>query len=187
LYRVLFKSGGMNLYFVRHGSAGTPQPHPQRDTARRLDREGGRQSELIGRLLAALDVRFDQVLSSPLRRASASAAIIAKRTGYQNRIRLVPALRLDGSYERFQEVLSRLGNKHTVLLVGHNAKLAEFIGKLIGNTRGNARVHLIKGGIAKISTRRTGVAILEWCLTPGLLRAYLSERAGEPAPARDFK
>ena len=29
----------MNLYFVRHGSAGSPKPHPQEDAARGLDRE----------------------------------------------------------------------------------------------------------------------------------------------------
>ncbi len=171
----------MNLYFVRHGSAGDPKPSPQEDAARGLDREGRRQCELIGKLLAALGIRFDKIVSSPLRRASESAAIIARQTGYQSRIALAPALRPDGTYERFLELLSEMRNADSALLIGHNLKLAEFIGRLISNSSGRAGIHLKTGTVAKVVKKRTGAATLQWCMTQKLLRAYLAEQdSGRP-------
>jgi len=174
----------MNLYFVRHGSAGAPNPSPQEDAARGLDREGQRQCELIGKLLAALGIRFDEIVSSPLRRASESAAIIARQTLYKGEIALAPALRPDGTYERFLELLSEMRNADSALLIGHNSKLAEFIGKLISNSSGRAGIHLKTGAVAKIVKKRTGAATLQWCMTQKLLRAYLAERNSESPRAR---
>jgi phosphohistidine phosphatase len=177
----------MNLYFVRHGSAGAPKPHPQEDAARGLDRDGRRQCELIGKLLAALGIRFDEIVSSPLRRASESAAIIARQTGYQGRIALATALRPDGTYERFLELLSGMRNTDSALLIGHNLKLAEFIGKLISSSSGRAGIHLNTGAVAKVVKRRTGAVTLRWCLTQKLLRAYLAEPNSGPPRARGLR
>lgn len=174
----------MNLYFVRHVSAGAPQPSPQEDAARGLDRDGRRQCELIGRLLAALGIRFDRIVSSPLRRASESAAIIAKQIRYKGRITLAPALRPDAAYERFLELLSEMRNADSALLIGHNLKLAEFIGKLISNSSGRAGINLKRGAVAKVVRRRTGAATLQWCMTQKLLRAYLAEQHSGPPRAR---
>lgn len=177
----------MNLYFVRHGSAGEPKTSPQEDAARGLDREGRRQCELIGKLLAALGVRFGEIVSSPLRRASESAAIIAKQTCYEGRIALAPALRPDGSYERFLELLSEMPSADSVLLIGHDSKLAEFIGKLISNSSGRAGIHLKAGAVAKVVRKRTGAATLQWFMTQKLLRAYLAEQNGGLPRARGLR
>ena len=165
----------MNLYFVRHGSAGNPKPQPQEDAARGLDREGRQQCELIGKLLAALAIRFDKIVSSPLRRASESAAIISKQTRYKLQIVLAPELRPDGAYERVLELLSNMPSGDSVLLIGHNFKLAEFIGKLISNSGRRAGIHFTTGAVAKVVKSRTGAASLQWCMTQKLLRAYLAE------------
>lgn len=177
----------MNLYFVRHGSAGDPKPSPQEDAARGLDREGRRQCELIGKLLAALGVRFDEIVSSPLRRASESAAIIAKQTRYKGQIALAPALRPDGTYERFLELLSEMPRADSALLIGHDSKLAEFIGKLISNSGGRAGIYLKTGAVAKVVRKRTGAATLQWCTTQKLLRAYLAGQNSEPPRARGLR
>jgi phosphohistidine phosphatase len=176
----------MNLYFVRNGSAGAPQPSPQEDAARGLDREGRRQCELIGKLLAALGIRFDEIVSSSLRRASESATIIAKQTRYKGRIVLAPALRPDGTYERFLELLSEMAGAGSALLVGHDSKLAEFIGKLISNSSGRAGIDLKAGAVAKVVKSRTGAATLQWCITQKLLRAYLAEQNSGPPRARGY-
>ena len=175
----------MNLYFVRHGSAGTPKPHPQEDAKRELDREGRLQCQLIGQLLAALDIRFDEIVASPFRRASEAADIIAKRTGFRGQVALAPALRPDGTYDRFLELLSDMRSANSALLVGHNSKLAEFIGRLISDGTGRARIHLKKGAVAKVVRRRTG-ATLQWCMTPKLLRAYLAEQPSVAPRARSY-
>ena len=177
----------MNLYFVRHGSAGNPKPQPQEDAARGLDREGRRQCEVIGKLLVALGIRFDEIVSSPLRRASESAAIIAKQTRYKGQIVLAPELRPDGAYERFLELLSDMPSGDSVLLIGHNSKLTEFIGKLISNSSGRAGIHLKEGTVVKVIKRSTGAATLQWCLTQKLLRAYLAEQNSGPPRARGLR
>ena len=93
-------------------------------------------------------------------------------------------MRPDGVYERFLELLSDMPSGASVLLVGHNVKLAEFIGKLIGDSSGRARIHLKKGAVAKVVKRRKGAAALQWCLTPRLLRAYLAEENSAPPGSR---
>ena len=177
----------MDLYFVRHGSAGAPKPSPKEDAACGLDREGRRGCELIGKLLAALGVRFDAIVSSPLRRASESAAIIARQTGYKGRIVLAPALRPDGAYERFLELLSEMPGAASALLIGHDSKLAEFIGKLISNSSGRAGIHLEAGAVAKVVRKRRGTATLQWCMTQKLLRGYLAEPNHRPPRARGLR
>ena len=127
----------------------------------------------------ALGVKFDEIVSSPLRRASESAAIIAKRTGYKGRIALALALRPDGTYEHFLELLSESRSADSVLLVGHDPRLAGFVGKLINAGSSRTGIHLKKGAVAKVVRTRTG-ATLQWCLTPKLLHAYLAERNGSP-------
>jgi len=171
----------MNLYFVRHGSAG--EPNPEEDASRGLDCEGRQQCELIGKFLRAHGVRFDDVVSSPLRRASEAAAIVAKRTCYKGDIALAPALRPDGTYERFLELLEEIGSADSVLLVGHNSKLAECIGRLLTGNGKRAGVHLKQGAVAKIALKHKG-ATLKWCLTPRLLRACMSNGNGRTGPSR---
>jgi phosphohistidine phosphatase len=167
----------MDLYFLRHGSAGSPRSDPKEDAARGLDQGGRQQCEIVGELLATLGVKFDEIISSPMRRASEAAAIVAKRTRYKHDIALVPALRPDATYGRFLELLSDVEDEDTVLLVGHNSRIAEFVGKLIGNGTMRAAIHPEKGAIAKVVKKRSS-ATLQWCLPPKLFRAYLIEPDG---------
>jgi phosphohistidine phosphatase len=162
----------MDLYFLRHGSAGSPRKDPKEDAARGLDQEGRQQCELVGDMLVMLGVKFDEIISSPMRRASEAAAIVAKRTRYKHDIALALALRPDATYGRFLELLSEVEDEKRVLLVGHNSRIAEFVGKLISNGTMHTAIHLKKGAIAKVVKKRSG-ANLQWCLPPKLLRAYL--------------
>ena len=59
----------MNLYILRHASAGTRRANPIIDVKRPLDKEGKQQCFLVGRYLNSLNVQFDRVVSSPLKRA----------------------------------------------------------------------------------------------------------------------
>ncbi len=167
----------MDLYFLRHGSAGSPKSDPKEDAARGLDQEGRQQCEVVGELLATLGVTFDEIISSPMQRASEAAAIVARRTRYKHDVALAPALRPDATYGRFLELLSDIDDEDTVLLVGHNSRIAEFVGKLISNGTMRAAIHLKKGAIVKVVRKRSGAA-LQWCIPPKLLRAYLIQSNG---------
>ena len=57
----------MNLYILRHASAGTRRENPLLDVKRPLDKEGKQQCILVGSYLNALRVQFDLIASSPLR------------------------------------------------------------------------------------------------------------------------
>ena len=76
----------MNLYILRHASAGTRRANPIVDVKRPLDKEGKQQCILVGSFLNALNVQFDRVVSSPLKRALQTASLVGKETGYEGKI-----------------------------------------------------------------------------------------------------
>ena len=61
----------MNLYILRHASAGVRRVDPVVDAKRPLDKEGKEQCLLIGRYLTALRLQFDVI---PVQPAEASPA-----------------------------------------------------------------------------------------------------------------
>jgi phosphohistidine phosphatase len=56
----------MNLYILRHASAGVRRSSPAVDVKRPLDKEGKEQCLLVARYLNALKIQFDLIVSSPL-------------------------------------------------------------------------------------------------------------------------
>ncbi len=158
----------MNLYVLRHASAGTRRLNPVIDVKRPLDKEGKQQCMLIGSYLNALKLQFDLVLSSPLKRALQTASLVGTEVGYDSKIEVTDALAPEASLAAFQEMLNELNGRDNVLLVGHNPNLPHFIGSLI-TTPGRAAVRLRKGAIARVDcTRRPGT--LHWLVDPRILR-----------------
>ena len=67
------------LWFLRHGEA---EPHDARpDVDRRLTDRGEEQSRAAGRALAALDITFQLVLTSPRVRALDTARLACEALG----------------------------------------------------------------------------------------------------------
>ena len=77
----------VRLLFIRHAAA-TETGHgiPGLDERRQLTIEGRKQARNLGRILKALDIRPEAILTSPLVRACETAELIA------NEIRKLPAL-----------------------------------------------------------------------------------------------
>ncbi len=162
----------MNIYVLRHASAGTRRANPVLDVKRPLDKEGKGQCILIGSYLNALKVHFDLVASSPLKRALQTASLVSTEVGFDSKIQPTPALAPEASLGAFQSFLNELGQQENVLLVGHNPNLPLFLGSLIMNgsaAPGRAAIRLRKGAIARIDlTRRPGM--LHWLVDPRILR-----------------
>ena len=59
----------MNLYLMRHANAGVPRESVKLDAKRGLVAEGKEQCMIMGRMLGALKVQPDVIVSSPLKRA----------------------------------------------------------------------------------------------------------------------
>ncbi|HKE11212.1 MAG TPA: histidine phosphatase family protein, partial [Myxococcota bacterium] len=67
----------MKVYVVRHGEAEEHRPG-RRDEERELTRQGKAEFEQVVAGLAALGVRLDAILTSPLIRARQTAEILAR-------------------------------------------------------------------------------------------------------------
>jgi len=174
----------VNLYILRHASAGTRRPNPLIDVKRPLDKEGKQQCMLVGSYLSALKVQFDLIVSSPLKRALQTASLVGTETGYDSKILVSEALSPSASVAAFEKLVASLARYENVLVVGHNPNLAVFLGALIGPrnvsdigiTRQSARprIRLRKGAIARVDcTQRPGT--LHWLVDPRILRGVYAK------------
>ena len=172
----------MLVYFLRHASAGVSKNDPLKDEKRPLGREGVEQCGYVGRALTVLETHVDAIISSPLKRATQTAALIANELAYEGKIDLDPALRPEATLPQFRDLLTKYGNQEAIMVVGHNPNLSEFLGRLIG--RGSRTgIDLKKAGVARVEVYHHR-GVLNWCLTPRVVRT-LTEAS--PPPSKPSK
>jgi phosphohistidine phosphatase len=176
----------MILYFLRHANAGERLPNPRKDEKRALDPDGIEQCGYVGRALAALEVQVDAIASSPLKRCTQTASLVGTEIGYDGKILMENALRPDATFNDFRTLLNRLSKHESVMVVGHNPTLSEFLGRMISSGGGEAAVNLKKGAVAKVELRRHS-AELHWCLTPKVVRTLYSAAAESARPKSSRK
>lgn len=95
----------MFLYFLRHASAGQSLLSAKKDEKRGLDKDGIEQCGYIGRALAALGVQVEIIVSSPLKRASQTAALVGNEMGHEGKLAMENALRPQANFVDFQKML----------------------------------------------------------------------------------
>jgi phosphohistidine phosphatase len=126
------------LWLLRHGEA---EPHDARpDDERRLTERGEDQSRSAGRALAALELTFQAVYTSPKVRARDSARLACEALGAQP---LEHAPLREGFAAG--DALELLHADERVLVVGHEPDFSQVVSDLTG-----ARIDLKKGGIAGV-------------------------------------
>jgi phosphohistidine phosphatase len=162
----------MNLFILRHASAGLRRPNPLLDMKRPLDKEGKKHCLQLAHVLNALNIQFDFIVSSPLKRSLQTASLIGTETGYEAQILHSNALAPTATFEDFQKLLHDCADRENLLVVGHNPNLSTFLGSLLvpANSGFEAKVRLRKGSIARIVLTR-GPAILQSLLDPRTVRA----------------
>ena len=167
----------MNLFILRHASAGVRRTNPVLDRKRPLDKDGKRHCLQLAQVLNAGKLSFDLIVSSPLKRCLQTASLVGTETGYDAKILSSAALAPDASLPQFQNLLSECAGYENLLLVGHNPNLTSFLAALIvpGTTtplEAGTRppVRLRKGSLARLSYSR-GPATLQWLLDPRTVRA----------------
>jgi phosphohistidine phosphatase len=174
----------MIIYFVRHASAGQKKLSPKKDEKRPLDAEGVHQCTQMGRILSAMQVSVDAILSSPLKRATQTAALIANEIGHEGKLYIENALRPDAKYDHFRDMLRKHSKFEAVLIVGHNPNFSEFLGQTIGENGSRAHVDMKKAAVARIESSHKKF-VLDWLLTPRLAKASadaaVNENAGQLA------
>jgi phosphohistidine phosphatase len=176
----------MIVYFLRHANAGTHLATPKKDEKRGLDKEGIEQCGYVGRALAALDVQVDTVISSPLKRATQTAALVGNEIGHEGLLQVDPALRPQATFADFRKLLDKYARQEAIMVVGHNPNLSEFLGRIVSATGCEAGLELRKGAVAKVELRRTSGS-LQWVLTPKVLRALYAAAAESSRPKSSRK
>ena len=134
----------MKLYFLRHGIADWPDWDPARDHERPLTNEGIKKLKATAKTLAALNLQFDAVLSSPYTRAWQTADIVANALGLdvQSEPRLAPGFDIG----KLADVLTEYADARALLLVGHEPSFSAVIAHLIDG----GRVMMKKGAVARV-------------------------------------
>ncbi|MGA2674217.1 MAG: phosphohistidine phosphatase SixA [Terracidiphilus sp.] len=174
----------MNLYLMRHANAGLARGNPALDTKRSLIKEGKEQCMLMARLLSALNVQVDVIVSSPLKRSLQTAQFVGTELGYDAKVEISPALGPDADYADFLQLLSKYADREGVLAVGHNPNLFQFLGRMItGN--GGASIRLRKGSVARVDLA-CHPPRLHWLIDPRSARLiYASvQKSSRPKTSR---
>jgi phosphohistidine phosphatase len=186
IYETSSSDSPMFLYFLRHASAGQQLSNAKKDEKRGLDQDGIEQCGYIGRALAALGVQVDVILSSPLKRATQTAALVGNEMGHEGKLALENGLRPEASFSDFQKMLQKYARQESILVVGHNPNLREFLGRVISERGCEGMVELKKGAVAQVEMRRNSGS-LSWCLTPRILRTLHAAAAESSRPKTSRK
>lgn len=161
----------MNLYILRHASAGLRRKNPILDLKRPLDKEGKKHCLQLAYVLNALNIQFDLIVSSPLKRCLQTASLIGTETGYEAQILNSNALAPEATFQQFQKLLRENPHAENLLVVGHNPNLSSFLGSLlVPATSTEAKIRLRKGSMARVVFTR-GPATLQALLDPRTVRA----------------
>jgi phosphohistidine phosphatase len=174
----------MFVYFLRHANAG--QKKLKNDDKRPLDKEGIEQSGNVGRLLSALDVHADLIISSPLKRALQTASLVGNELGYEEKIQIEPALRPSASFDAFRELLRNCGKLESIIIVGHDPNFSRFLSLLISNGSSDQIVDMKKGSVARVdySSKRSK---LDWMITPKIAKAAYAVASANSRPKSSRK
>jgi phosphohistidine phosphatase len=175
----------MIVYFLRHANAGQKRLNPVQDEKRPLDKEGIEQCGYIGRFLNSLDTHVDLILSSPLKRATQTAARVGNEIDYEQRIEQTPALQPNADYESFRQLLRKISGLEAVMIVGHNPNMSMFLSLLVTGGLSDRAIEMKKGSVARVEMGPKR-SVLNWVVTPRLIKsAYTSaQESSQPKTSK---
>jgi phosphohistidine phosphatase len=176
----------MIIYFLRHASAGESLINPKKDEKRALDKDGIEQCGYVGRALTAIDAQVDAIISSPLKRATQTASLVGNEMGYEGKLQIEAALRPGASFSDFRRMLEKYASLESIMVVGHNPNLSQFLGAVICDSGCEASVDLKKGAVARVEMRRNSGTLI-WCLTPKALRTLYAAAVESSRPKTSRK
>jgi phosphohistidine phosphatase len=171
----------MVIYFLRHASAGEHLANPKKDEKRPLDNDGIEQCGYVGRALTAMAAQVDVIISSPLKRCTQTASLVGNEMGYEGKLQVEPALRPEAPFADFRKLLEKYGSQESIMVVGHNPNLSQFLGTVISDSGSEAAVDLKKGAVARVEMRRN-LGTLQWCITPKVLRTLYAAAVESSRP-----
>ncbi len=168
----------MNVYLLRHAHAlGVGEAGAQSDEERPLSDQGRQQAALVADAAQRLGLKFDQVLTSPLRRALETAQEFCRHLDIpESSLVTCTPLEPGGSPKKLMKRLRAL-EANDVVLVGHSPDLNKHAAWLLGSKR--TEIEIAKAGLACVrcdAPPRKGAGALVWLLTPDLVEALSGRR-----------
>lgn len=153
----------MKIYFLRHGDAEERQPGLS-DAQRQLTAAGIEEMRAVGKGMAALDLRLDTILTSPLIRAAQTAGLAAEALGLMDHLREDQRLASGARFADLDHALQDEKPTARVLLVGHEPDFSSLIAELIGG--GNVRIKKAALACVDVTSVSRGAGELRWLLEP---------------------
>lgn len=158
----------MDLFILRHGEAGKKLATGNRDFERSLTVAGQKEVAHIAKSLKDMGIKFDFILTSPLKRAHQTAAIVSKIFKNEKKMEDWDELKPEGNRPELYRKLTQFKQQSSVLIVGHEPYLSDMISEIIFDGKGK-HVVLKKAGLAKIGIISASPKLhgeLKWLLTP---------------------
>jgi len=152
----------MHLYFLRHGEADWPN-WKKSDDERPLTERGRKEMAKVAAFLRALEIELDQIISSPLPRASQTAKIVADKL--KLKVREDSVLKPGFDISGLRHLIEKYPEQ-TLMVVGHEPDFTDVISDLTG-----ARLKLSKAGLALVNLDTKGMdGRLLWLFPPKIAK-----------------
>lgn len=161
----------LELYLIRHGVAADRGKDWPDDSKRPLTPEGIARLRKVACGLNAIDVSFDQIVTSPLVRARQTADVFSEDLTSKPPVVTSDALAPAGTPAAVIQEITKHIRKARVALVGHEPNLGELAAQLMG---ARSPLAFKKGGICRIDfdiLPPKGAGRLCWFITPKMLRS----------------
>jgi phosphohistidine phosphatase len=162
----------MELFILRHGEAG--QRSSSSDTTRPLTSAGKAEILEIAKALKTIGLKFDLVVTSPLKRAYDTAMLVSDVFNIGSKVQVWNELAPEGKRSEVYHKISTIREEYSVLIVGHQPLLGEMVNDIIHKSKSSPCNFLLKkGGIVRIRLlRKSNVpkGELKWLLSPRILR-----------------
>ena len=151
----------MRVYLIQHGEA----KRKEEDPARPLTENGKAEVERVGRFLAKIGVKVDQILHSGKLRAAQTAELIAKYVKPMKKVEAVKDLDPLADPRIWAERLNK--GENDLILVGHLPHLKRLASLLLTGREDLEIVRFRYGGVVCLE-KNEGWSIL-WMIRPDIL------------------
>ncbi|MFN3839302.1 MAG: SixA phosphatase family protein [Cyclobacteriaceae bacterium] len=119
------------LYIIRHAKSSWDNPG-QSDFERPLNDRGRKDAPRMGKRLKERGIKPNLLLSSPAKRALATARRISGEIGFDKEKIKTEKRLYHADSETILEIIQNLNNKYdTVMLFGHNPGLTDFVNEIM--------------------------------------------------------
>jgi phosphohistidine phosphatase len=170
----------MELFILLHGEAGKRLSSAIGDRSRPLTSTGNAEVLEEARALKSIGIKFNVIVTSPLKRAYETANIVANIYKKKNILKVWNELAPEGSITDVYRKISQFGPESLILMVGHEPQLTEITKGIIHKDKAvSCNIVLKKAGLVRINISKSNLSLkgeLRWLLTPRIFKAIAKNK-----------